>query len=736
MSKAPSGFEYDLRLAPKPVLVAAVVLGQLLFLGAEILRSSYAIMPRISHLFLLTCALSAMGWLLVDWKPTAGRWFTVVALIAEIHLAHTWLGLPCWPSLVSIPIALAVPLISLPGATAIALAESLFLFVFLRCSVPGLDPPAVTNTLLAIWAILGVMHAVYRRVFRVTDWLQEYFERAQARLEQAEDRKVELSQTMESLKHANRQLALANERTAGLRAIAEESQRTKAAFVANVSHEFRTPLNMIIGLVDLMVETPEIYDVIPSPKMREDLKVIHRNCKHLSSMVDDVLDLTQMETGRMTLHRERVDLEEIMDKSVTAVRPLLEEKELALQVVVRDGLPKVYCDRTRIRQVILNLLSNAARFTEQGGIRVEAAREGEFVRVEVADTGPGIRREDAENIFQPFWQGVSQLWRQEGGSGLGLSISRRFVKLHGGRMWLQSEQGMGSSFFFTLPISPPMQRRVKAQHKIMEDWVWHEQAFRTDRAVSVEDLVRPRVVICDSTRTLHPRFARHSDDIEFVHASDLARAKRELEECPAHAVVINEYPPDRLQPLLETLKREAPGTPVIGCSVPEPTRRAIDAGAVRYLTKPVTRAELKQAIQATGRPIRRILLVDDDPDVSGLFSRMLQTYDEDLEVATASGGQQALEELRRSPPDLVLLDIVMPEMDGWEVLASMREDETLAEVPIFLVSAQDPIDQPLVSESLLVTMSQGLSLNHLLRCSLEIPRILLEPEREPDLGPV
>jgi signal transduction histidine kinase len=201
---------------------------------------------------------------------------------------------------------------------------------------------------------------------------------------------------------------LANERTANLRAIAEEAQRTKTAFVANVSHEFRTPLNMILGLVELMVENPEIYAVSLSSSMRDDLNVVYRNCEHLANLINDVLDLTRMEAGYLTLHRERVDLQEIIEDSVTAIRPLMEKKRLALDVLVPDELPRVYCDRTRMQQVLLNLLSNAARYTDVGRITVQVVQQDQHVVISVADTGPGICSEDVGRIFEPFFQGSGE----------------------------------------------------------------------------------------------------------------------------------------------------------------------------------------------------------------------------------------------------------------------------------------------------------------------------------------
>ncbi|MBN1138722.1 MAG: hybrid sensor histidine kinase/response regulator [Anaerolineae bacterium] len=735
MSKATSGFESELRVAPKPVLAAVWILSMLFFLAADILRCPNEILQRVELLYLLTCALATVGWLSDNWRPLAGRWFTVLAVLVMVHLANTCLTPSGSLALVqvSVPVVLAVPLISLPAATIVAVAESLLLVV-VRYPVSRSDMYAVTGTLSAIWAMLGVMYVAYRPVIQLSKWLDEYFERAQSYLQEVQDRKVELEQALESSAQANRQLVLASERAVALRTLAEEAQKAKTAFVANVSHEFRTPLNIILGLVDLIVETPEIYDVLPSPKMREDLRVIYRNCEHLSGMIDDVLDLTRVETGRMALHKERIDLRNVIDSSVAAVRPLTEEKQLALKVAIPDNLPKIYCDRIRIKQVILNLVSNAARFTNKGGITIEIIQRDHDLLISVTDTGPGIAPEDIEQIFEPFWQGRNPLWRNEGGSGLGLSISRQFVNLHGGRMWVESKQGLGTSFFFTLPISGAVEHRVRPGHQIRDDWIWRERAFEAGRAISVDELVKPRVVICDESGALYPRFARLSADVEFVDTRDLAQARRELEVCPAHVVVLNEPASDHLWPLFDCLKRELPGTPLIGCSVPERTKRAIDAGALGYLIKPVTRADLEEAIQAVGKPVRRVLVVDDDPEALQLFSRMLHVYNRGLEIATALDGKRALEEMRRCLPDLVLLDVVMPEMDGWQMMELMSQDEAIADIPIFFISAQDPADQPLVSELFLATMNGELPLSKLLHCSLEVSKLLLQPEREPGLA--
>jgi signal transduction histidine kinase/CheY-like chemotaxis protein len=735
MDKSSAGFESELRISAMPVILTLMVLAEIvLFVSGRVLDPSRSVYMQVLGVVLFV--LLGVVWALDRWKTQVGRWFVIATLIIVIEVAANWQGVPGALALMAIPTGLAAALINVPAAIATALGETILLFLLPKIIAAGADGAEIGIALVAIWGAAGIMYAVYRPVYHVAGWAWGYYERALRLLEEARGRKAEMEQAIDDLAHANRQLALANERMATLRAIAEEAQKAKTTFVANVSHEFRTPLNMIIGLVELMVETPEIYAVALSPKMREDLKVVHRNCEHLSNMVNDVLDLTRMETGRLALHRERVDLGRVIDTSVAVVRPLLQKKQLDLQTTIPDDLSQIYCDRTRIQQVILNLVSNAARFTEVGGITIKVDRQDQHVLVSVTDTGPGISPEDADRIFEPFCQGTGELWRDKGGSGLGLSISRQFIKLHGGQMWIESELGVGTSVFFTLPVSPSVEHIVRPGHQIREDWVWRERAFRTDRAVSTDQLVKSRVVICDETGALYPEFIRYSDKIEFVDTRDLAQAMREIQRGPANAVVLNTSIPGNLWSLIETVKLEIPDTPVIGCSVPWTTERAIGAGALGHLVKPVTRADLEEVIQAVGKTARRVLVVDDDPDVLKLFSRMLRACDSTLEIVTASSGEQALDELRRTHPDLMLLDIVMPDIDGWMVLELMGQDKTMGDVSTFLVSAQDPADQPPVSEFLLVTMDKGLPLSKLLRCSLEISALLLKPEARPDPVPV
>jgi CheY-like chemotaxis protein len=221
---------------------------------------------------------------------------------------------------------------------------------------------------------------------------------------------------------------------------------------------------------------------------------------------------------------------------------------------------------------------------------------------------------------------------------------------------------------------------------------------------------------------------RYSDEVEFVDTRDLEQAKQELQRAPAQAIMINSVSVDRLWPAIERARQDLSDIPIIGCSVPPSTEHAHAAHASGYLLKPVTLADLEQALAGMGRAAQRVLVVDDDPDALQLFARMLRLLDSNLEILTACNGSQALDLLRSRQPDVMLLDLVLPDMDGWHVLAIKSQEPELREIPVIVVSAQDPRDQPLESRLLVATMGKGLSLSKLLRCSHELASLLLQPD--------
>ncbi len=710
-----AGFQADLRIAVQPVIAALAAAAVVIAFVSEALSFRTDATPTV--VFIL--ALATLAWAADHWHPLAGRWATVAAVIITFELISYWLATPASLALRAIAAALAAGLIGVRAAVAVALAETILLFA----------QPAVARgpdralVLALIWIIVTILAAIYGLVHRLVEWSWGYYQEAKNLLEEVGRRRVDFKRALDDLARVNRQLAATNEKLAAARLAAEEAQRTKATFVANVSHEFRTPLNMIIGLTDLLLETPEVYGRELPPALVEDLAIVQRNCEHLSGMIDDVLDLSQVEAGRLSLHKERVSLVEVIERALAVVRPLLAKKGLGLEVALPEQLPEIYCDRTRIRQVVVNLLSNAARFTERGGIAVHAAREGQDVVVSVRDTGPGIPPEEAARIFEPFYQ-ASRVSRQRDGSGLGLSISKQFVELHDGRMWVESQLGVGSTFHFRLPISPPIGPIAKPERWIAEGWTWVERTSPSDLPLAP---TRPRMVICDETGDLYPLLARHCDEVEFVDTRDLARAGEEAQRCAAQAVLLNVPQAGDLTALVEKARAAVRDTPIIGCCIPARAEHALGAGAMGYLTKPVTGAQLRELMQQIGRPLRRVLVVDDDSDTLRLFARLLQAYDPSLEVATAATGQEALAELRARPSDLVLLDIALPDMEGWQILQLKSRDEALRDIPVIIVSARDPRQQPAESSMLVATLGEGLSITQVLRCSRALPALLLQP---------
>jgi len=755
--------EWELFISPKLVAMGLVFFGLVLFLASDYLAGPGESFKAV-RLGLLAQIAAVTTWLLSGWQLKAARWFLLMAVALVVLTGVFWLEPNVFLSLLVIPVAVAAILNGLTAATVIAMVESVSLLVITQFAAIEADPGAVVMMLMAIWTMVGIMFAIYHPLHDITHWSWTNFSRARDLLEEVRDRKVELQQALDDLAHAYRELDLLNERVNVMRLAAEEAQAAKTAFVAKVSHEFRTPLNMIIGLTDVLMNTPEIYGEELPPPLMEDLMIVQRNCEHLSKMVNDILDLSQTEVGRLTLHREWTNLGQEIESALTIVRPLLEKKELTLQVAIPVDLPPVYCDRTRISQVVLNLVSNAARFTDQGGVTVSAYRQEQYVVVNITDTGPGVLPEDTQRIFEPFWQGKTNPWREQKGSGLGLSISKQFVEMHGGQMWLESPAspslpivdfgisigvsepkseignpkskipmgGPGSTFSFKLPISPPASPSPTAARWVNPDWVWHE---RTSQAKLPQLPYKQRILICDDTADLYRQLTHCSDEIEFIKTDSVEQAIHEAQTVPAHAVIINVAAIANAPLLVEQARKELPDTPIITGNFPSYTHQVFEAGATHYLIKPIMRADLEKTLKALDKPIQSVLIADDDPDLHRLLKRMLLMFDPTLKVITVSSGEQALTQLRQSQPDLMLIDLTMPTIDGWQTLAQKKQDETIKDIPAIVISAQNPASRPLTSPTLAVTIETGISVDKFLRGSLELSTLLLKPEGELDRAP-
>ena len=244
---------------------------------------------------------------------------------------------------------------------------------------------------------------------------------------------------------------LATEQTARLGAVNAELQRAnqvKAEFLANMSHELRTPLNSILGFSQLLLEGD---GGVLSQDQRQDVDIIAQNGQHLLALINDLLDISKLEAGKAQLHRGEVDVEPLISECVESVRSLTKPKKLELTASVSPEVGRVFADGPKLKQVLLNLLGNAIKFTESGSVRVTAERQGAELLISVRDTGIGVPPDDAERIFESFQQGQSGISGKYQGTGLGLAISRRLVEMHGGRIWVKSTPGQGSTFTFTIP---------------------------------------------------------------------------------------------------------------------------------------------------------------------------------------------------------------------------------------------------------------------------------------------
>ena len=700
------GFDADLHVPAMAAIVSLIVLGA----TATFVSLLLSLDSRIVFFALLLYALAALIWGLDQRRPLLARWVTVVGLAILVALADRWLAVPGVLALLAIPVAVGAAMIGPGGAVVAGVGVSGLLAILTWRATGGINLAAAGIPLALIWAMVSILAAIYQREAYLAGWSWQQFRRAQALLEETRDRRAELRQALQDLAAANLQLTRLNQQAQGLRQAADDARRAKEEFVANVSHELRTPLNMIVGFSEMITESPDSYGHVP-PALLADLTVIQRNSQHLSSLIDDVLDLSQIEAGRAVLVKERVDLGEIIEAATVAVRPLYQSKGLWLEADSAAGI-QLYCDRTRIREVLLNLLINAGRFTEHGGVCVHVQQQASDVIVSVADTGPGIAAEDQKELFQPFHQVDGSIRRRYGGTGLGLNISKSFVEMHGGTMWVESEKGHGATFYFRLPKEPPAPIVGGVARWLTPGW---EHVQLTQRPLLPNPAVKPRLVVLERGKCLQKLLSRHLDSVEIIATTSYEEAIEELTRTPAQALLVNDPAIGNALERISSSANLPQGVPAIVCSMPDAGDAAGALGAEDYLVKPISRGALLEAIDRLCPQARTILIVDDEPDAQRLFRRMLVSAGRNYHVLRASDGRHALNILREERPDIMLIDLVMPEMDGFKLLAAKSADPELRGIPALVTSARDPAGQPIVTSAVAVTRQGGLSVQQLLK---------------------
>jgi signal transduction histidine kinase/CheY-like chemotaxis protein len=509
------------------------------------------------------------------------------------------------------------------------------------------------------WSATRTLHIAVR-------WAFAAFDDAEQHKEAAQEHRAQLAKMVGDLDQAYYRIERSNAALVAARLAAEEAERFKAEFVTNVSHELRTPLNLILGFSEVMLTSPESYDGAPMPPgYRSDLNAICHSAQHLLALVDDVLDMARIGAGRIPLVREQVDVGDLVGEATATVRDYIATKGLRLDIALPPDLPPLWLDRVRIRQVLLNLLVNAARFTERGSIQIHVHHDADEVVVAVRDTGRGITKADLPHIFEAFRTTEQPFSTWHSGTGLGLPISKQFVELHGGRIGVESVPGL-TTFWFALPVAA---MPVAAAPLRAGRWTPRVTLNTIERIVVVahED---PRVVAL---------VKRYVDGCSVVHAPTLDAALLVAQDTQAIAIIVDadkDVPPT------------CGSTTIIRCPFPSGRRIALALGADDFLVKPVGRTELLASVDRLGHPVRRVLVADDNPKVVRLFRRILQLHPSIETCVEAFNGEEALALMRAEPPDLLVLDLSMPVVDGVAVLEQMAADPTLRPIPVIVVSAK------------------------------------------------
>ena len=447
-----------------------------------------------------------------------------------------------------------------------------------------------------------------------------------------------------------------------------EVDQLKSQFLANMSHELRTPLNSIIGFSRVILKG---IDGPVSEMQQQDLTAIYNSGQHLLGLINDVLDLARIEAGKMELNFEEVHLSEMTTSVLTTARGLVKEKPIQLLQRIPADMPAVRGDTMRVRQVLLNLISNASKFTDEGSITVETLiQKGPTGKLEalinVIDTGPGISAEDQEKLFKAFSQVDGSATRKSGGSGLGLSICANLVQLQNGRIGVHSENGQGSTFWFTLPLYHQPEVEIPAGKKII---------------LAIDD--DPQVI------SLYERYL-NPQGYHVVPLTDPSKAKERILEIKPFAVTLDIMMPSLDGWAVLTTLKSDPDTrdyPVIICSITEKADKGFSLGAADYLVKPILEEDLVHALDRLNKngEIHEVMIIDDDPNDLRLMGKILSEQGR-YKPVLVEGGRRGWEAINKKAPHAIILDIFMPDMDGFTILENLRDHPVLRDIPVLVVS--------------------------------------------------
>jgi PAS domain S-box-containing protein len=492
---------------------------------------------------------------------------------------------------------------------------------------------------------------------------------------------IRLVLDLEQRNRAEQELAEAKE-------AAETANRSKSTFLANMSHELRTPMNAILGYSEMLMEEAEDAG---QNDFVTDLKRIHQAGNHLLTLINDVLDLSKIESGRMEAFAEDIDVGVLIDQVAGTAQPLMGKNDNRLEIERGDQIGSAHQDLVKLRQSLLNLLSNAAKFTHEGTVTLRAARESQadadWLIFSVSDSGIGIPEDKLNHVFEEFSQADSSTTRDYGGTGLGLPISRRFCRLMGGDLTVASSVGKGSTFTIRVPAQLP---GAAASTPAPATQLQNDAELE---ALRVSGAGRTVLVIDDDpeSRDIVERFLK-KDGFEVATAGNGEEGLRLAHKLKPAAITLDVMMPDMDGwSVLRALKADPVlhEVPVVMLTMVDDRSKGYSLGATGYLTKPVEREQLHKALARYHTPGEAcsVLVVEDDQATREMLARTLEKSD--WQVRAVGNGREALDQLARERPRLILLDLMMPVMDGFDFLLEMRGNADWQGIPVIVLTAKD-----------------------------------------------
>jgi signal transduction histidine kinase/DNA-binding response OmpR family regulator len=464
----------------------------------------------------------------------------------------------------------------------------------------------------------------------------------------------------------------------------EAASRYKSEFLASMSHELRTPLNAIIGYSEMLQEEAED---LGQKTFIPDLQKIHGAGKHLMSLINNVLDLSKIEAGKMDLYLENFEIAPMVQEVVATVKPLIEKNANTIQVHCVDGLGAMRADLTKIRQTLFNLLSNASKFTERGtitlGVTHERANSCDWINFGISDTGIGMSPEQVSKLFQAFTQADTSTTRKYGGTGLGLAISQNFCRMMGGEITLQSALGQGSTFTVRLPA------------EVIEHKVGQLPASAEPAPIALPSSEgAPTVLVIDDDATVHDLMRRFlsKEGLQVIPATNGEEGIRLARELRPTLITLDVLMPGMDGWAVLTALKADPALseiPVVMLTIIEEKQMGYALGAAEYLTKPIDWERLGVILHRyeCPRPPCPMLIVEDDSSMRDLLRRRLEK--EQWTVIEAENGRTGLEQMEKNQPELILLDLMMPEMDGFQFLDEVRKHESWRSIPVIVITAKE-----------------------------------------------